>query len=266
MIDAPNVIVKKHSESISELPLILTGNIPRDKGNFMLTTDEKEKLIQDYPESKVLIKQIMGSKEFINGITRWCLWIEDKDADLANSILPIKERLSKIKQYRIKGSERGKMGIDTPHKFERTLTCKNTQIIIPRVSSQRRAYIPIGYLNKNVIISDAAQVIYDAEPYVFSIISSRMHMTWVRATAGRLKSDYRYSSGVCYNSFPFVNINKSNKNKMVDLAMDIISTREKYPDRTPANLYDPDKMPSDLQATHTANDIFIESLQKIYFQ
>ena len=239
---------------------MLTGNIPRDKGNLMLTTEEKNSLLSQYPESAALIRQIMGSKEFINSIARWCLWITDDQKEIAQSILPIKDRLEKIINYRLHGSERGKLGVDTPYKFERTLTCKKTQIIIPRVSSERREYIPVGYLNKDVIISDAAQVIYDAEPFIFSVISSKMHMAWVRATAGRLKSDYRYSSGVCYNSFPMPSVTGSQKMEMAALAMGIISARESYPDKSPANLYDPQKMPDELRAAHDNNDLYVDDL------
>ena len=121
---------------------------------------------------------------------------------LANSIPPVRERLDYIRRYRESGSERGKLGIDSPHRFERTITGNAHEIIVPRVSSERREYLPVGFLKSEVIISDAAQAIYDAPMFVFSIIASRMHITWVSLTAGRMKSDFRYSTGVCYNSFP----------------------------------------------------------------
>lgn len=260
LIDAPNIIVDKSSHSISSLPKILTGNIPRDKGNFMLTEEEKEKLTSEYPDSKRIIRQIVGSSEYIKGITRWCLWIEDKDADFSKSIPEVKSRLDNIVEYRVNGSERGKLGINTPHRFERTLTCKSSQLVIPRVSSERREYIPIGYLDSDVIISDAAQAIYDAELFIFSVLCSKMHMTWVRATAGRMKSDYRYSSGVCYNSFPLPELTDEHKEAMTELAFGIFSAREEFADKNLAYLYDPDHMPTKLRNAHENNDRYLESI------
>ena len=168
----------------------------------MLSTYEKEDLVGSYPEAFPLVRRILGSKEFINGLARYCLWISDENAALASSIAPIRERLDRIRQYRETGSDRGKLGIDTPHRFERTITGSKTQIIIPRVSSERREYVPVGLLDSSAIISDAAQALYDPPLYILSVVCSKLHMAWVRTTAGRMKSDLRYSSGVCYNGFP----------------------------------------------------------------
>jgi hypothetical protein len=152
LVDGPNIIVEKHPSPISELPEMVAGNIPRDKGNFMLTSDEKDALLSLHPEARVLVRKILGSWEFINGIERSCLWIADEHSSLAKSIPSISERLQKIRAYREAGSERGKLGIDTPHRFERTITGNDTQIIVPRVSSERREYIPTGLLKSDIII------------------------------------------------------------------------------------------------------------------
>jgi hypothetical protein len=260
LLDAPNLIVEKNAKPISILPPMLTGNIPRDKGHLMLNLEERNSLLNEYPEAEVLVRHIVGSKEYINSIQRWCLWITDEQKELAYSIPELRNRFDKIVEYRTHGSERGKLGISTPYKFERTLKCTQSQLVIPRVSSERRRYIPVGYLNNDVIISDAAQAIYDAEPYIFSLISSRMHMCWVGATAGRMKSDFRYSSGVCYNSFPIPELSSEHKAEMNALAMNILSTREEFPVSTLADLYDPDKMPELLLEVHKSNDLFIESI------
>ncbi|WP_138765390.1 DNA methyltransferase, partial [Pseudoalteromonas sp. S201] len=262
LLDAPNLIVEKNAKSISKLPPILTGNIPRDKGYLMLSSEEKEELIRKHPEASPLVRRIVGSKEYINGIQRWCLWISDEQKEIAYSIPELRSRLEKIVEYRTNGSERGKLGISTPYKFERTLTCSQSQLVIPRVSSERRKYIPVGYLSSDVIISDAAQAIYDAAPFIFSLISSRMHMCWVAATAGRMKSDFRYSSGVCYNSFPFPVISLEQKNKLNVLAMNILSSRENFPESNLADLYDPDRMPEELLKAHQKNDDFVDSIYK----
>lgn len=261
LVDGPNVIVSKHPSPISPLPEMVAGNIPRDKGNFMLSTEDRSDLIGSYPEAISLVRKILGSKEFINGLERSCLWISDDAVQLANSIQPIRERLKRIVEYRESGSERGKLGINTPHRFERTITGRRHQIIIPRVSSERRKYIPIGYLEADAIISDAAQAIYDAPLYVLALISSSLHMAWISLTAGRMKSDYRYSSGVCYNSFPVPLLTEKNKHDLTRCAENILLARESHFPTTLADLYDPEIMPANLRDAHDSND---EVLERIY--
>ncbi len=261
LVSGPNIIVEKHPNPISDLSAMVAGNIPRDKGNFMLSNDEKDTLIKDHPESSVLIRKILGSMEFINGIERYCLWIEDEHFELAKKIPFVRQRLDAIVAYRMVGSERGKLGVDTPHRFERTITGEKTQIIVPRVSSARRKYIPVGLLKSDIIISDAAQAIYDAPLYILSIICSQLHLSWVALTAGRMKSDYRYSSGVCYNSFPVPLLTEQNKIDLTCCAENILLAREAHFPATIADLYDPDNMPENLRRAHERND---EVLERIY--
>lgn len=259
--DGPNVIVAKHAQPISHLPEMVAGNIPRDKGYFMMSLDEKAEIIAQYPEAKELFRRILGSFELINGVERTCLWISDEKAPLAASIPPIKLRLDAIRAYRETGSERGKLGIKTPYKFERTIIGKRTQIVVPRVFSERRPYVTASYMESTAIVSDAAQAVYDADLYILGIISSRMHLAWIATTAGRMKSDYRYSSGVCYNSFPIPPLTAANRNDLTRCSEDIILAREAHFPATLADLYDPEKMPDDLRRAHEAND---EVLERIY--
>ncbi|MCC7042063.1 MAG: class I SAM-dependent DNA methyltransferase [Burkholderiales bacterium] len=261
LIAGKNIIVEKHPSPISDLPPMVAGNIPRDKGNFMLSPEDRDRLLESHPEASPLIKKILGSMEFINGIERSCLWIEDDQANLAQSIPAIKTRLDAIVEYRRSGSERGKLGLATPHRFERTIVGNSTQIIVPRVSSERRPYIPVGLLSGDIIISDAAQAIYDAPIYVLSVICSQIHLAWVSITAGRMKSDFRYSSGVCYNSFPIPLLTEKNKADLTRCAEDILLAREHHFPATIADLYDPENMPADLRAAHDRND---EVLERIY--
>lgn len=261
LVEGPSVIVQKHSESLSGLPHMVAGNIPRDKANFMLDADEKDKLLRAYPEAKQLVRRIVGSKEFINGLERYCLWISDDLAEFANSLPEVRKRLEKIIEYRETGSDRGKLGISTPHRFERTITAKSHAIVAPRVSSERREYLPVGLVDSSVIVSDAAQAIYDAPLYVLSLVCSRMHLAWTALTAGRMKSDFRYSSGVCYNSFPLPSLTQKNKEDLTRSAEDILLVREAHWPATIADLYDPEKMPADLRAAHERND---EVLERIY--
>lgn len=261
LIDGPDVIVSKHPSPISDMPAMFAGNIPRDEGNLMLSADEKDVLLDAHPEASRFVRKIKGSMEFINGIERFCLWISDDDAEGAKAVPTIAARLKRIEHYRATGSERGKLGLDTPYKFERTIVASNWQIIVPRVSSERRPYLPAGLLDSSVIISDAAQAVYDCPLYVLSIIVSKMHAAWVGLTAGRMKSDYRYSSGVCYNSFPVPRLTEQNKADLTRCAENILLAREPHFPATIAELYEPEKMPDDLRRAHEAND---EVLERIY--
>ncbi len=261
LIDGPDVIIDKAPQPINSLPQMFAGNIPRDLGNFTLSRMEYEELSQAYPEAKQFCRRIMGSSEFINGIERYCLWINDRNADAALKIPPIADRIERVRRYRQSGSERGKLGVDTPYKFERTITGKRDQLIIPRVSSERRSYIPIGLQKSDTIISDAAQAIYDAPLFTMSLICSKMHTCWVGLTAGRMKSDYRYSSGVCYNTFPVPKLTEQHKVDLTRSAEDILLAREAHFPKTIAELYDPEKMPDNLRHAHERND---EVLERIY--
>jgi hypothetical protein len=261
LIDGPAVVVEKHPEPISDLPIMFAGNIPRDQGNFMLSSEQRLELLSDFPAAAAIVRRIQGSFEFINGIERFCLWISDRQAAFARSIPSIQERLDRISDYRATGSERGKLGLQTPYKFERTITAAKTQLIVPRVSSERRPYLPVGILPPDVIISDAAQAIYDSPIYILSIIASRMHAAWVGVTAGRMKSDYRYSSGVCYNSFPLPKLTKQDRIDLTRTAENILLAREAHFPATVADLYDLEAMPEDLRRAHDEND---EVLERIY--
>ena len=258
LLNARNIIVSKHSSSISKLPLMTNGNIPRDEGHLMLSDTKKNEIEAAYPQTTPSLKRIIGSKEFLNDIIRWCLWIEDNEIDNIKDIPEIKNRLNKIRDYRTNGSERGKLGISTPHKFERTLQCVNSQLIIPRVSSGRRDYIPVGFEDNSVIVSDAALVIFDSNLYMLGLLSSKTHMLWLQTTAGRLKADYRYSVGVCYNSFPFPLISKQRKEELTQCTLNILDERLKHSEKTLAQLYDPDKMPEGLREAHHQNDLAVE--------
>jgi hypothetical protein len=261
LTDGPNIIVGKHPTPISDLPEMVAGNIPRDKGHFMLSLDDRDSIVAQYPEALHLFRKIVGSFELINGVERTCLWIDESQAALAKSIPMIAERLDAIRRYRQTGSERGKLGIDTPYKFERTIVGKVSQIVIPRVFSERRPYVTAEYMKSVIIVSDAAQAVYDAPLYVLSIVGSRMHLAWISVTAGRMKSDYRYSSGVCYNSFPVPKLTEKNLGDLTKCAEGILLAREAHFPATFADLYVADTMPDDLRRAHEEND---EVFERIY--
>jgi len=256
-------ITRCSSPLSKDLPQMTYGNLLNDGGNFILTKEEKDSLIKKYPESKILIKNYIGSQEFIRGQQRWCLFIPDDQIALAKSIPEINNRLNKIKALRSASSEKSTRAMaDFSHRYYFLAHKETDSIIIPRTSSENRDYIPMGFLDKKTIISDAAQVIYNAEPYIFAILNSRMHMTWVRAVGGRLKTDLRYSSALCYNTFPFPGITLKQKESLTTHVYNILEEREKYPDRTMADLYDPDKMPDGLREAHKYLDLAIDQIYR----
>lgn len=258
LYNGSNTIIIKRQKPLSKLTQISTGNIPYDGGNLILSEIEKDELVDSHPESLIFIKKLSGSYEYINGLTRYCLWIEDSQIDLANLIPPIRKRLDLVKQNRLSGGKIAKNYAEYPHRFYMTNRAHSSQILIPRVSSIRREYIPTGFLDSDTIISDSAQAIYDPEIYIFSIINSKIHMIWVRKFAGRLKSDFRYSAVMCYNTFPFPPISDKQKQELEQHTYNIISEREKHSEKTLAELYDPDKMPDGLREAHRLNDLAVE--------
>ena len=262
LANSQNIIIEKRQKPLSNLPSMSTGNIPYDGGNLIISEEEKNELESNYPESIIFIKQLSGSKEYINNLTRYCLWIEEENIQLAYSIPPIKERIEKVKISRENGGKIAKNYANKPYRFYMTNRTKSFQIIIPRVSSIRREYIPMGVLNNDVIISDSAQAIYDTEIYVLGVLNSRMHMIWVNLLAGRLKSDYRYSAVICYNTFPFPKITQTQKEKIEELVNIILDERDKEYLKTLAELYDPNKMPDGLKKAHENLDLYIETMYR----
>ncbi len=260
LTSANSAYISRRSKPLNaSLNKIVYGNLLNDGGYLTLIESEKEALIDEYPNSQKFIKLYIGSKEYLRGESRWCLFIKEDQVDEAMSIKPIQQRLQKVSEHRNKSTEKSTRDIaHLPYKYYFQSYNETESIIIPRTSSERRDYIPVGFLNKNIIISDAAQAIYNAEYWILGLISSKMHMTWVRAVAGRLKSDYRYSSAICYNTFPFPLISDQRKEEITQCVLRILAEREKHPEKTFAQLYDPDKMPEGLREAHRLNDFAIE--------
>lgn len=259
LIAAPNIIIGRRNGPISDVKNIVFGNKPSDGGFLILTKEERDVLLSEFPQTDKIIKTYQGADTFINGIDRYCLWITDSDVDFANSIPPIAERLRKVSRFRSESkAESTVLYADRPYLFKQRAHIDGDAIIVPRVSSETREYIPIGFVNDNTIIADSAQVVYEADVFTFGFISNRMHMVWLRSIGGKLKTDYRYSSLV-YNSFPFPKITEAQRKKITEAAEDVLITREEYPSKTLADLYDPKKMPKDLREAHHRLDDTIES-------
>ena len=261
LIDYNNVYVNSEKrKAISGFPQISFGSMPNDGGNLILSAEEREELLSGHANSRKFIKRFIGADDYINSISRFCLWIDPKDINEANKIRFIADRINKVKTYREESTRGATRKLsNVPYRFGEVRYKPTNAIIIPSVSSERRKYIPIGFVDKDTVISNAAQAIYDAELWIFGVLTSYMHMMWVKSVGGRLKTDYRYSAELCYNTFPFPKITDQQKKKIELYANQTLEVREKYFTKTLAELYDPDKMPGDLAEAHHNLDLYIES-------
>ena len=256
-----SVFIERANTSISDFPKMSFGSMPRDGGNLILSADEKNQLYAAHPQIGKFIKKYVGADDYINGLERYCLWIEPKDESEALSYKNIKDRINKVKAFR-QASKAPSTQAYADRSFMFVQRAYKPTNAITRVSSERRKYIPIGFLDKNTIISDSAQAIYDAELWVFGVLTSYMHMVWVNAVGGKLETRIRYAAELCYNTFPFPKITEAQKKKIELYANRILEIRQKYFAKTLAELYDPDKMPEDLAEAHHDLDLCIESCYK----
>ena len=263
LMEGSNTTVKKRTSVLSSIPKMSYGSKIVDKGNLIFSTSEKEGLLVEYPEAQILFRKLIGSAEFINGKERWCLWIKDNHISLAHSIEPIAERLRKVAEFRSNSTEKSTREMaKSPHKYYFTAHKETNSIIIPRTSSERRDYIPIGFVSNKTIISDSAQVIFDATVFNFGLLTSNMHMVWVKAVGGRLESRLRYSSGCCYNTYPIPKLSNYETNEIEDLSYNILEARDMHPDKILAHLYDPEKMPQNLRDAHHELDLAVDRIYR----
>ncbi len=262
--DAPDVYISRRSKPLSQqFPDIRSGSMPNDGGSLVLDKNEVDQLLSGAPHTQKFIKRFIGSAEFIRGLERWCLYITDEQLDEAVQYPEIKERLARVREHRLKSTETSTKKIASkPNRFYYSPHKNSDAIIIPLVSSQRRKYVPIGVVDQNTVISNLAFAIYDTAPWHFAVLTSAMHMTWMRATGGKMKTDYRYSSALVYNTFPIKPLIENQKNELNQSARRILLARAGHPDKTLATMYDPDKMPAELREAHDANDRLVDSLYK----
>ncbi len=232
--------------------------MPIDGGNLILSEDEKNHLIEEYPDSSQFIRKFIGASEFMRSTYRWCLWLKD-NFDEALKIKPIRNRVDAVRTMRLESKNKStQLLAETPYLFGQIRHLEVPSIIVPSTTSERRTYIPLDFIDETAIISNLAYSIPCSSEFIFAIISSRIHMTWVRAVAGRLKTDYRYSSALCYNTFPFPEITEAQKNTLASHVFKVLDERERHPEKTMAELYDPDKMPDGLRQAHHEMDLAVE--------
>jgi type I restriction-modification system DNA methylase subunit len=255
LIDAQNIYIQSRKTTISELPRIGYGSSALDGGFLIFSKSEINEIINQHPQLTKYFKKIIGSQELIKGIERYCLWIDNDDLDIIGNNPFIKSRLDLVKQFRLTSKRQATFDLaSNPHRFGEARFTEGKLIIIPKVSSENRQYLPLGFFEKDVVVMDKAFPIYNPETYVFSILSSRMHIIWLNNVGGKLKMDFSYSSSLVYNTFPFPPISTHRKEELTQCTFRILEEREKHPEKTLAQLYDPDKMPEGLKEAHRLND------------
>ena len=256
LIDAPNVFILSRSKAICDIPELMFGNMANDGGYLSaFTKEQKEAILLQHPEAESLFRRFLGAEEFIKGKERWCLWLKGVSPSLIRNIPPVRDSVMSVRQLRLQSSRPStrKMA-DMPTLFGEIRQTEDNYLLIPRHSSEKRRYIPIGYLNCDFICGDANFMIPKATIYHFGILESNVHMAWMRAVCGRLEMRYRYSKDVVYNNFPWPNPTEEQKSKIEKTAQAILDARALYPDSSLADLYDELTMPVELRKAHQDND------------
>jgi hypothetical protein len=256
LVSGKDTIVASRTKSITASPKMSKGSQPTDDGNLLFNSNEElTAFLEEEPLAEKYIRKYVGAKEFINKIDRWCLWLIDINPTELRGMKALLERINKVKIFREESTSKATREYKYHHLFQQIHQPTSNYLIVPSVSSERRTYIPIGFFSKEVITSNLCLIIPDATLYHFGVISSLIHMVWVKHTCGRLKSDYRYSKDIVYNNYPWPE-NPSDKQKQTveEAAQAVLDARAQFPESSLADLYDPNTMPPVLVKAHQALD------------
>ena len=254
------VIITKRSSPLSAIPPMLYGSKATDGGFLSLTPLEKEQLLDSYPNLRSdIIKKFIGSDEAINGKERYCLWIKESDVSYIQAFPEIIKRIDACRQFRLKSPKAATRQLaQIPYAFGENRYKAADVLLVPATSSENRQYIPIGYYDASTVVSNAAQTVCDAPLWLFSMVTSTMHMVWIRCVCGALETRIRYSGELGYNTFPFPRISERQRNELSELAQNVLFQREIHSEKTLAELYDPEKMPEELKEAHHQLDLAVE--------
>ena len=260
LVEASNIIVESRNKPLCPVPPMVYGNKPADGGCLIIENNDYEDFIKQEPSAKKYIRPLLGSNEFINNKKRYCLWLVNASPTELRNMPLVLERVQKCKENRESSIAEGiRKFARTPSLFAQITQPENADyILIPRVSSERRKYVPMGFMDKNTIVTDLAQIVPNGNIYHFGILTSSMHMAWMRYVCGRLEMRYRYSKDVCYNTFPWPSPSDKQKTDIEEAAQAVLDTRAMFPDSSLADLYDPDLMPPDLVKAHDKLDRLVE--------
>ena len=255
LLPAPNVFIQSRGKPLAKgLPEMIKGSQPTDGGNLILSGEERDALVAQYPQSNKWIRRYMGGEDFINNVLRYCLWLKGIAPSEYRMVKPVMQRLEKVSEMRkMSPTVSVRRDAKTPMLFTQIRQPSTDYLIIPRVSSERRRYIPMGFVSSEIIASDSTQFIPNANLYHFGVLTSNIHMAWMRAVCGRLKSDYRYSPSI-YNNFPWPEATDTQKAEIEKLAQAVLDARSLFPESSLADLYDPLTMPPELLNAHQRLD------------
>ncbi|WP_343224646.1 DNA methyltransferase [Oleiagrimonas sp.] len=261
LTDAPDVVMERRGKPLCEVPGMGIGNKPIDGGNYLFTPEEMAEFLKREPGAKPYFRRWLGADEFLNGYERWCLWLGDAEPSALKKLPLAMERIASVRQFRkaSKSAPTQKLA-QTPRRFHVEFMPKADYLVIPEVSSERREFIPIGYIVPETLASNLLRIVPHATTYHFGVLSSSMHNAWMRTVAGRLESRYRYSVHIVYNNFPWPQDVPEKKHRTVaSAAQAVLSARNAHPGATLAEMYDPDSMPRDLQEAHAALDKAVDA-------
>jgi len=255
LVDAPTIFVESKSKSVCNVPQMAKGSIPVDDGNFFLDDEGYTEFIAKEPNAKKYIRKFYGAREYLHNINRWCLWLDGISPNELKSMPMVMQRVIAIRDFRLKSTKQAtRKYADYPSRFMEIRQPKSEYILFPSHSSENRKYIPIGFVKPEIICGNANLLIPNATLYHFGILTSNVHMAWMRVVCGRIKSDYRYSNDIVYNNFPWPTPTEEQKTKIEQTAQAILDARALYPDCSLADLYDEVAMPPELRKAHQAND------------
>ncbi|MFN3019930.1 class I SAM-dependent DNA methyltransferase [Chryseobacterium sp. TY3] len=262
LLDGSDAFVESKNQPISKFPIMNFGNMPADGGFLLFAPEERDSFIEQEPNSEAWFKELISAHEFLNGKKRYCLWLEDISDEELESMPLIKERVNKVHNERLNSSRPQLAAI--PHLFAQiTQPADSDFILIPRHSSEERDYIPLGFFDSNFKASDSNLIVATSEPWLFGVLHSKMHMVWVDAVGGKLKTDYRYSAKLCYNTFPFPKLDQKQKQLITEYVFAVLDERAKFPEKTMAWLYNPETMPKGLKQAHLELDLAIERIYRL---
>lgn len=258
LLDAPNIFIESRKKPLCKIPEIGIGNKPIDGGYYLFEKEEMDAFLVKEPKAAPYFRKWYGSREFINRSPRYCLWLGDCSPAELRKMPECLKRVDLVREFRLASKSAGTVKIAMkPTRFHVENMPKGTYIVIPEVSSERRRYVPMGFMTPDIMCSNLVKIVPDAELYHLGVLTSNVHMAWMRAVCGRLKSDYRYSKDVVYNNFPWVEPTDAQKAKIEQTAQAILDARAKYPDSSLADLYDEAAMPPELRKAHQQNDMAV---------
>ncbi len=259
LLEGPDVYLPNRTKPLCDVPRMETGCQPIDDRNYLFTPEQKDEFIRNEPRSEQFFFRYLGSSEFINDIPRFCLYLSNCPPDTLRTMPRVLQRVDAVRTFRLKSKRKDTLGCaDTPSRFYLDNVPKSRFILIPETSSEARQYIPMGFMSPDVICSNAVRMVPDATIYHFGILTSSMHMAWMRYVCGRMKSDYRYSAGIVYNNYPWPSPSPAQIDRISQAAQGVLDARAAHPGQTFASLYDPLTMPPDLLKAHKKLDREVE--------